>query len=180
MVRQAQLSDAERICEIIIYGWRTAYIDFLGEEALYKDMSVVKRYKTLYTTLESDHGFYVYEENGIVKGFMRLEKCTEQDEGEDDGAAIDIEEIGRAIPMELVAIYVEPYFKNRGIGSKLIQEAEMIAASQSQSEIRLWVLEKNHSSRKFYEKNGFAATGHVKWLEKFDQNEVRYVKRILW
>lgn len=165
MVRKAQLSDAERICEIIIYGWRTAYIDFLGEEALYKDMSVVKRYKTLYTALESDHGFYVYEENGIVKGFMRLEKCTEQDEEDDVG--------------ELVAIYVEPYFKGRGIGSKLIQEAEKIAASQSQSEIRLWVLENNHSSRKFYEKNGFVATDHVKWLEKFGQNEVRYVKRIL-
>ena len=164
MVRKAQLSDAERICEIIIYGWRTTYIDFLGEEALYKDMSVVKRYKTLITTLESDHGFYVYEENGIVKGFMRLEKCTEQDEGD---------------PMELVAIYVEPYFKGRGIGSKLIQEAERIATSQSQSEIRLWVLENNHSSRKFYEKNGYKATEHVKWLDKFDQNEVRYVKRIL-
>lgn len=164
MVRKAQLSDAERICEIIIYGWRNAYIDFLGEEFLYKDMSVVKRYKTLYTTLESDHGFYVYEENGIVKGFMRLEKCTEQDEGD---------------AMELVAIYVEPYFKGRGIGSKLIQEAEKVAAKQSQSEIRLWVLENNHSSRKFYEKNGFVATDHVKWLEKFGQNEVRYVKRVL-
>lgn len=164
MVRKAQLSDAERICEIIIYGWRNAYIDFLGEEFLYKDMSVMKRYKTLYTALESDHGFCVYEENGIVKGFMRLEKCTEQDEGD---------------AMELVAIYVEPYFKGRGIGSKLIQEAEKIAASQSQSEIRLWVLENNHSSRKFYEKNGYKATERVKWLEKFDQNEVRYVKRIL-
>ena len=164
MIRKAQLSDAERICEIIIYGWRTKYIDFLGEEALYKDLSVVKRYKTLITTLESDHGFYVYEENGIVKGFNRLEKCTEQDEG---GA------------MELVAIYVEPYFKGRGIGSKLIQEAEIIAASQCQSEIRLWVLENNHSSRKFYEKNGFAATGQMKWLEKFGQNEVRYVKSVL-
>ncbi len=179
MVRQAQLSDAERICEIIIYGWRTAYIDFLGEEALYKDMSVVKRYKTLYTTLESYHGFYVYEENGIVKGFMRLEQCTEQDEEEVDRAAVGFEEIGRSIPMELVAIYVEPYFKGHGIGSKLILEAEKIAAKQSQGEIRLWVLENNHSSRKFYEKNGYAATGHVKWLEKFDQNEVRYVKWIL-
>jgi ribosomal protein S18 acetylase RimI-like enzyme len=165
MVRKAQLSDAERICEIIIYGWRNAYIDFLGEEALYKDMSVVKRYKTLCTTLESDHGFYVYEENGIVKGFMRLEQCTEEIEEGNVG--------------ELVAIYVEPYFKGRGIGSKLIQEAEKIAASQSQSEIRLWVLEKNHSSRKFYEKNGYKATEHVKWLDKFDQNEVRYVKRVL-
>ncbi len=165
MVRKAQLSDAERICEIIIYGWRTAYIDFLGEEALYKDMSVVKRHKTLCSTLEADHGFYVYEENGIVKGFMRLEKCTEEIEGEDVG--------------ELVAIYVEPYFKGHGIGSKLIKEAEKIAASQSQSEIRLWVLENNHSSRKFYEKNGFAATDQVKWLEKFGQNEVRYAKRVL-
>lgn len=134
MVRKAQLSDAERISEIIIYGWRNAYIDFLGEEALYKDMSVVKRYKTLCSTLESDHGFYVYEENGIVKGFMRLEQCTEHDE---------------VNAMELVAIYVEPYFKGRGIGSKLIQEAEKIA------------------------------TGQVKRLEKFDQNEVRYVKKIL-
>jgi len=177
MVRQAQLSDAERICEIIIYGWRTAYIDFLGEEALYKDMSVVKRYKTLYTTLESDHGFYVYEENGIVKGFMRLEQCMEQDEGKVEGAAIDVEESVQA--MELVAIYVEPYFKGRGIGSKLIQEAEKIAAKQSQAEMRLWVLENNHLSRKFYEKNGYAVTGHVKWLEKFGQNEVRYVKRVL-
>lgn len=164
MVRKAQLSDAERISEIIIYGWRTAYVEFLGEEALYKDMSVVKRYKTLYTTLESDHGFYVYEENGIVKGFMRLEQCTEEIEGEDVG--------------ELVAIYVEPYFKVRGIGSKLIQEAEKIAAMQNQAEIRLWVLENNHSSRKFYEKNGYAATGQVKWLEKFGQNEVRYIKRV--
>lgn len=177
MVRHALQTDAERISEIIIYGWRTAYIEFLGEEALYKDLSVVKRYKSLFPTLESDHGFYVFDEDGIVKGFMRLEKCTEPDEDTSEKSTDGTVEDCQA--MELVAIYVEPYYKSRGIGTKLIQEAQWIATSQGYSEIRLWVLENNLSSRKFYEKNGYVPTNHVKWLSNFSQNEVRYNKKIL-
>ncbi len=164
MVRQATMNDAMRIAEIIIYGWRFAYSGLISETVLYKTLSVVKRYNALIDVMNGDHGYYVYEEDEIVKGVFLVGDSREEGDSEET--------------LELVAIYVEPAFKHQGIGTKLIKACEVIAKSRDKKEIKLWVLEDNTSSRAFYEKNGFNALAVTKKIDQLGLMEVRYVKLI--
>lgn len=164
MVRQATMNDAMRIAEIIIYGWRFAYSGLISETVLYKTLSVVKRYNALIDVMNGDHGYYVYEEDEIVKGVFLVGNSREEGDSEET--------------LELVAIYVEPAFKHQGIGTKLIKACEVIAKSRDKKEIKLWVLEDNTSSRAFYEKNGFNALAVTKKIDQLGLMEVRYVKLI--
>lgn len=134
-------------------------------------MSVVKRYESLADILEKDHNYYVYEDDEIIKGFFLFGDSREEDE-------IRREHEMDKFPLELIAIYVEPGFKQKGIGSKLIAACEEIAKSKGKNEIRLWVLEENKSARQFYEKHGFEAANLTKKLDRLGVNEVRYRKTI--
>ncbi|MCD4711883.1 MAG: GNAT family N-acetyltransferase [Clostridiales bacterium] len=169
MIRLANENDAMRIAELIVYGWRFAYSNIIDEKFLYKNLSVVKRYNSLIETLKNDHNFYVYEDNEIIKGIFLIGDSREEDDKniENDN-----------IPLELIAIYVEPAFKHQGIGSKLIEECETIAKSKDKSEIKLWVLEDNAIARAFYEKHGFELTDSKKKLEQLGVYEVRYEKLV--
>lgn len=171
MIRLATKNDAMRIAEIIVFGWRSAYGSIIDEKILYKNMSVVKRYESLVEILENEHNYYVYEDNDIVKGFFLYGDSREEDEVKNGNLNV-------TVPLELIAIYVEPGFKNQGVGSKLIEACEAIAKEKDKDEIRLWVLEDNHSARCFYEKHGFESTYVTKKLERFGVNEVRYRKII--
>ncbi len=164
MVRQATMNDAMRIAEIIIYGWRFAYSGLISETVLYKTLNVVKRYNALIDVMNGDHGYYVYEEQDIVKGVFLIGDSREEGDSGDT--------------LELVAIYVEPAFKYQGIGTKLIKACEVIATSRDKKEIKLWVLEDNMSSRAFYEKNGFKNLAVTKKIDQLGLLEVRYVKNI--
>lgn len=171
MIRPANKNDAMRIAEIIVFGWRSAYGRILDERILYKQMSVVKRYESLADILEKDHNYYVYEDDEIIKGFFLFGDSREEDE-------IGREHEKDKVPLELIAIYVDPGFKQQGIGSKLIRACEEIAKSKDKNEIRLWVLEENKSARQFYEKHGFESTNLTKKLDRLGVNEVRYRKII--
>ena len=171
MIRPATQNDAMRIAEIIVFGWRSAYASIIDEKVLYKNMSVVKRYESLVEILENDHNYFVYEDNEIIKGFFLYGDSREEDEVVNGNLNV-------TIPLELIAIYVEPGFKHLGIGSKLIAACEDIAKAKGKDEIRLWVLEDNQSARRFYEKHGFESTNVIKKLDRFGVNEVRYKKSI--
>lgn len=164
MIRKAEQKDAERIAEIVVNGWRTAYITLMDEAFLFKNLSVIKRWETLKEQLEGEHNYYVYEANDIVKGFMYVGDCAEAGETGD--------------ALELVAIYIEPIFKRNGIGQALIEYCEALAQQKGKPEIRLWVLEGNAPSRAFYEKQGFKDTGFTKIHERLQLSEVRYVKPV--
>ena len=164
MVRQATMNDAMRIAEIVIYGWRFAYADLISETVLYKTLSVVKRYNALIDVINGDHGYYVFEEGEIVKGVFLVGDSREEGDTEET--------------LELVAIYVEPAFKFQGIGSKLIKACEIIANTRDKKEIKLWVLEDNIKSRKFYEKHGFECLTLTKKIDQLGLNEIRYMKKL--
>lgn len=61
--------------------------------------------------------------------------------------------------LEIQRIYVLKNFKNRRIGSALIQKAAETAKELSLDHIWLGVWEKNHSAIGFYEKQGFIRFG---------------------
>jgi ribosomal protein S18 acetylase RimI-like enzyme len=60
---------------------------------------------------------------------------------------------------EVLAIYVEPARIGTGIGQALMAAVLAELAGRGFREARLWVLEANHRSRRFYEKAGFTDDG---------------------
>jgi len=161
MIRTFKLSDAPRVAEIHVFGWRCAYRGIVSDEILFNDMLVSARIPR-FENFASNSGAksYVYDD-GIIKAFMTIGACRDKD---------------KPNSFELWGIYVEPLMKRQGIGTRLIKFCEKKAVDLRYNEICLWVLEKNVDSRCFYEKHGFVADGTSKYLENIKATEVRYVK----
>ena len=66
---------------------------------------------------------------------------------------------------EVVAIYLLPEMWGTGVGSELLQEALKRLKENGFRNICLWVLKDNIRARKFYDKNGFQASGNEREIE---------------
>jgi len=145
MVRKAKAEDFARIAEIIVFGKRVAYRPiFSNDEVSFNELQVLKLYQELQNEAEMVKDMYVYDD-GIVKGVIR-----KKDHGD---------------KLEICEFYVEPFFKGNGIGRKLIQAVIDEAKVQNKKQIFLWVIKDNFSARKFYEVNGFYASGKEQLIE---------------
>ena len=145
MVRKAKAEDCARIAEIIVFGKRVAYRPiFNNDEVSFNELQVLKLYQELQNESEMVKDMYVYDD-GIVKGVIR-----KKDHGD---------------KLEICEFYVEPFFKGNGIGRKLIQAVIDEAKVQNKKQIFLWVIKDNFSARKFYELNGFCASGKEQLIE---------------
>ncbi|SNT64819.1 L-amino acid N-acyltransferase YncA [Asanoa hainanensis] len=60
---------------------------------------------------------------------------------------------------EVLAIYLEPTHIGTGIGRELMGAALTELTRRGYKEARLWVLEANHRTRRFYERAGFTPDG---------------------
>ena len=78
---------------------------------------------------------YVYDD-GVVKGFIKVEGT------------------------HIARLFVEPVLQNASIGSQLLE----FAVNELRAD-HLWALEKNVKAIRFYERNGFVATGEKKLEE---------------
>lgn len=78
---------------------------------------------------------YVYDD-GVVKGFIKIEDTY------------------------IARLFVEPVLQNAGIGTRLLE----YAVNEHHADY-LWALEKNTKALRFYERNGFTATGEKKLEE---------------
>ena len=56
----------------------------------------------------------------------------------------------------ILALFVERESRSQQIGQRLLDHAKSLNTN-----LTLWVFEKNEGARRFYEKHGFAATGHT-------------------
>jgi putative acetyltransferase len=93
----------------------------------------------------------------------------------DDGivkGVINSKQVGEEV--EICEFYVEPFFKGQGIGRELIQNVIAEAKTTQKKRIFLWVLEENGSARKFYEANGFCASGESCFVEGTDKVDMCY------
>ena len=75
---------------------------------------------------------YVYDD-GVVKGFIKIEDTY------------------------IARLFVEPVLQNGSIGSKLLEYA-----IKEHNADHLWTLERNEKAIRFYERNGFFASGEKK------------------
>lgn len=164
MIRPARKEDAQRMAEIHVFGWRSAYRGIVDDDYLFKRLSVTKRVAKFETSIEEKkENSFVFEENEIVKAFMTIGKCRNEDKTES---------------YEIWGLYVEPLMKRNGIGTKMIQYCEDIAQTNGYKENVLWVLKDNIASRAFYEKMGYMPDGKEEYLDHVKAIETRYCKRI--
>lgn len=140
MIRKAVAADASRIAEISIFTKRMNYRTiFHNDQVSFGEMQVYPLAKQFLDDPEKLSGFWVFDD-GFVKAYIHL-----------DGS-------------QIVELYVDPFFENQGIGSKLIE----FAIHQFDADT-LWVLKKNQSARRFYERHGFSESGQRQLEEGTDQ-----------
>ena len=154
MVRKAVLEDIPRIAEIIVFGKRVAYRPIFHNDMVsfneIQVVSVADEYQKIPALLDN---ILVYDD-GIIKGVIS-ENYVNDD-------------------IEISEFYVEPFFKGTGIGRALIERVILQAKESDKKRIFLWVLKDNSGARKFYEANGFKATGEICLVEGTDKIDMCY------
>ena len=130
------------VSEILVFNKRiNFYPIFQDVQYSFKELNVVNTASEL---LDTYYNFYVYDD-GVIKGIMEI-----------DGH-------------ELVTLYVDSFFQNEGIGSKLVQYA--IEKHHIQF---LWALEKNVKAIRFYKRHGFIVTEE----KKFEEDTTEYLVKL--
>jgi len=131
MIRPAATSDASRIAEIIVINYRVNFYPFFHNDPFYfAELNVLDTAAEYCEGSEQLKNTYVYDDNGIVKGIIRVNGT------------------------EVVKLYVEPQFQSCGIGAELLR-----FAIDSFGADNLWALEYNTRGIAFYKRHGFQLTG---------------------
>jgi len=136
MIRQATTADASRIAEILIFTKRLNYRHiFHNDKVSFGEMQVYPLAKKYMDHSGELDGIWVYDDE-FVKGMIHI---TDH---------------------QILELYVDSFFENQGIGSKLIR----FAIEQMNCD-HLWVLEKNEKAIRFYQRHGFVITEEKKYQE---------------
>lgn len=146
-IRKAAVDDLSRVAEILVFNNRVNYFPIFKDEVYsFGEMQVVSLTDSYFNKKEIIENLYVYD-NGIIRGFMQMN--------------------GR----EICKLYVDTFFQDRGIGSKLIE----FAINELQAD-NLWALEKNVRAISFYRRHGFRLSGERKPEEGTTEYLVRLVR----
>jgi len=162
MIRKAEIADCSRLAEIHVFGWRCAYKDFIPLGYLFCTMSVKKHYEMFFEFLSAEDKTdetYVFEERNIIKGFMTMGDCRDDDKVEST--------------YELQGIYVDPLFQRQKIGTIFVDFCIDEAIKRGKKTITLWVFSKNTESQLFYQKMGFIEDGKIKTIESVNEIAIR-------
>ena len=167
MIRKATIGDCLRIAEIHVFGWRCAYKNFIPLDFLFNTMTVKKhkeKWVEILVANEKTNETYVFEEDNILKGFMTIGDCRDDDKDENT--------------FELWGIYIDPIFQRQHIGSTLVDYCIIEAIGRNKKEIIIWVFEKNKDSIEFYKKTGFSPDGENKIYETFNEKIIRFNRKL--
>lgn len=135
-VRKAKADDLSRIAEIYIFNNRVNYFPIFKDESFsFGELQVTSLIDNYFRKDEILNVIYVFDD-GVIRGFFQINKT------------------------EICKIYVDTFFQNKGVGSKLLEYA--IRKFQADN---LWALEKNTRAISFYVKHGFHLTGEKKYEE---------------
>lgn len=160
MIRKACIDDASRIAEILIFAKRSTYRKiFKNDKVSFGEMQVLPVALGFIDDPTTLNNILVYDDE-FVKGMARV-----------------IVHINYNVKiLEVAEIYVEPFFHNMGVGTKLLKEIELYATKNEFKEIYLWVLEKNENACAFYEKQGFTPTSHREIEKGTSEYKIKYSK----
>ena len=148
MIRKATIQDISRIAEILVFVRRMFFRPiFQNDRFSFGELQVLPLAEE-YSKPEILGKIWVYDD-GIVKGLIRI-----------DGS-------------EVVELYVDYFFQNEGIGSKLIEFAKAEHGVEF-----LWSIEKNTAANRFYENHGFRRSDERKYEEGTTEFNVKMVREM--
>ena len=154
MLRKATMQDVSRIAEIIVFGKRVAYRPIFNNDVVsFNELQVINLIEEYRSNPALVDNMLVYDD-GIIKGV--------------------INRIFKDDSVEICEFYIEPFFKGNGIGKELIQQVILEARTSKKRKIFLWVIEDNLSARKFYENNGFIASGETCLIDGTTKTDMCY------
>jgi len=166
VVRDAVESDADRLGQIKVTGWRAAYRGLVSDAALDRmdvDEVAAGFGRAIAETVRGERpgeAVLVAAEAGLVVGYAVLGPYRWD---EIPGAG------------EVYALYVDPDLWGGGAGRALLQAAEGRLRALGHAQAALWVLAANQVGRGFYEAVGWSADGaQAARCEVDDALEVRY------
>ncbi len=137
LIRKATRNDLSRVAEIFVFNNRINYFPIFGDEGYsFGELQVVSVIENYFVKPETLNNLFVYDENGIVKGFVCVRDA------------------------EIINLYVDPFFQKCGIGAHLVDFAVREFDANG-----LWALQKNVRAISFYEKHGFHVTETKKFEE---------------
>ena len=136
MIRHATIADASRIAEILIFTKRMNYRKiFQNDKVSFGEMQVYPLAKSYIDNSDELEGIWVYDDE-FVKGMIHIDEN------------------------QILELYVDTFFENYGIGSKLVK----FAIEKMNCDF-LWVLEKNIKAIRFYQRHGFVITEEKQYEE---------------
>ncbi len=144
-IRKAEKDDLSRIAEIFVFNNRVNFFPIFKDEGFsFGELQVISLVDNYFIKDEVIKNLYVFDD-GLIKGFIQMN--------------------GR----EIGKIYVDTFFQNKGIGSKLIEYAIKECHADN-----LWALEKNTEAVSFYKRHGFHLTGE----KKFEEGTTEYLVKL--
>ena len=150
-IRQATIKDVSRIAEILVFTKRMNYRRiFHNDKVSFGEIQVYPLVQDMLNNPEKLRNIWVYDDE-FVKGMIYV-----------DGERIQ-------------ELYVDFFFENQGIGGKLLDFACRRKGCRS-----LWVLEKNESAIRFYERHHFRLTGEKQLEEGTEEYIVKMENNISW
>ena len=116
-IRPAGPGDAPMLARVHVDSWRAAYRKMLPESSL-RAFSFQWRQECFQESLASgSEETYVFELDGEIVGLLTLGPVRDPD--------LDTKRTG-----EIWGIYLSPFYRRRGIGGRLAEEAERILNSR--------------------------------------------------
>ncbi|GAA4319853.1 GNAT family N-acetyltransferase [Streptomyces venetus] len=168
-IREMTLADCDRVAEIRVGGWQSAYRGLIPQSYL-DGLSVREDAERRRTHLTRSDGSVVNLVAEGTGGEITGWACHGPYR---DGEALTPD-------AELYALYVHPDRVGQGVGRALLTESVTRCSAAGHDRMLLWVLQENSRARRFYERAGFHADGAAEPFEVQGVTvpEVRYARTL--
>ena len=140
---------ARAAANVFVRSWRSAYKGIVPKDYLDK-LTPEKWEERLIEDISGETTNFIVLDGTSCVGISSV--AASRDKG-DDGCG------------EIIAIYLLPEYSGKGIGAALIKWDMEYLESGGYNTACLWVLEKNDSARRFYERHGFMPTAQHKVID---------------
>jgi len=140
IIRNVTEEDIPAVVDIKINGWKEAYRDIIDNDFLngLDKKERIEKWKQNY----NQGGFIVAVIESEIVGF-----CRYVYDNTFSPEMLDID-------CELLAIYVKPELKNKGIGRQMFEYIVKEFKEKKKTKMILWCLKDNEASKEFYKKMG--------------------------
>jgi ribosomal protein S18 acetylase RimI-like enzyme len=132
------------------------------------------------STLEEERAFGRPEWVAWIEGWEGARNALYVAEARDDGGWVGMavgSRTGEESTGHLYAMWVDPAWRTRGVGARLVREVLVWAGSWGARSVVLGVTETNDGASRFYERLGFADTGRRHPLREGSRLSVRILRR---